>query len=138
MTVVASQPASLSPSFQRHLSDSQKACLIENLKDIMKMSPNLLFYYVSGREPDDYAYDFLTVFKAVGFKLMGGYATASNLDSGLVISISNPNKPSVEAIAFENALTSCGLEITIEQADYTSGIDGLDFDFFVSNTPPSN
>ena len=125
---------------QRHLTETQKKCLISNLSGSLKdfiLLPNMAIYSVPGEEQEIYASDFYTLFTNMGFKavFIPDSIPEHDNDSGVIVGLANPENPSKNALKVENALLSCGFAITTEPSSVSAAFGALDFDIFINNRP---
>ena len=94
----------------RHLSDKDRKCLVENFKDANGQFKAILITAFLDEESLKYAGEFLNLFYRMGYRAgtVQGNSTAFN-DVGVMIGLSDPEKPSEEAKKFLELIGKCDL-----------------------------
>jgi len=121
----------------RHLSDSDRKCLVEHFKDMNSAFKAIIISAFPDDEPRKYGQDFLNIFLRMGYKsgLLDG-APKGYEDVGLMVGLKDQDKPSGEAQKFIELIGKCVL-INQKRIKYDPSpsllpdIVTIDFDLFV-------
>jgi hypothetical protein len=104
----------------RKLTTDQKAILIQVLVAFPNQQVDVS-YHPAASDARDYAQDFLTVFKVIGWKVSDGapFESLSGKSSGLAFVVSEPDSLPPSAEALRDALRVFGIEVaTIANSAY--------------------
>jgi hypothetical protein len=111
----------------RKLTTDQKAVLIQVLVAFPNQQVDVS-YHPAASDARDYAQDFLTVFKVVGWKVTDGAPSESlnTQSSGLAFVVGEQGSLPPSAEALRDALRVFGVEVaTISDPAYVTGSDGF-------------
>ncbi|WOJ90232.1 hypothetical protein RZS28_02710 [Methylocapsa polymorpha] len=126
----------------RHLTETQRICLISNLKDILADFPKVALTSFRDEESTKYMLEFQRLFLRVGIDpilFMAG--TAKYEDVGVMIGDINANNRSDKSKKFSSIFEKCGFKVKYvpwiisETLMSSLGIKDVDFDLFIG---PSN
>jgi hypothetical protein len=113
--------------FPRKLTTDQKAVLIQVLVAFPDQQVDVS-YHPAASDARDYAQDFLTVFKVIGWKVSDGAPSESlnRKSSGLAFVVSEPDSLPPSAEALRDALRVFGVEVaTIADPAYSTPPGGF-------------
>jgi len=125
----------LDPKPQRHLTEDQKKKLVDGLTKLAVDIPQIAVFAEAAREPARFAVEFMGVFKKAGISSLGPISTIPNFvsETGILVGLIDPEKPSELANKYIEVLRSAGLEIgtTKWQMVIPTPSKNIDFDLYV-------
>jgi hypothetical protein len=121
----------------RHLTDSDKKCLVENFKDLNDLFKAMIVTAFPDEEPQKYASEFAILFVRMGYKsgVLPGNPRRYE-DIGVLVGLKDPNNPSSKAKQFIELMKKCNIT-NQEPIRYEAALNllpeaaALDFDLFV-------
>jgi hypothetical protein len=119
------------PKPQRHLTDDQKIKLVEQLKPLAPDIQQISVFSEAAREPTFFALEFISAFKAAGITPNGPISVIPNFatESGVLVGLRDPAKPSELATKYMNALHDSNIKINMTIWQTPAG--RLDFDLYI-------
>jgi hypothetical protein len=122
----------------RHLSDSEKRCIISKFKDATKDFPAVIISAFPNDEAQKFANDFLGLFLRMGYQsgILPGKPMSYG-DTGIIIGMKDPKNPSDKAKRFKELIGAC---ITLNERELVWDITpavllpqlaSIDFDLFI-------
>jgi hypothetical protein len=106
-----SNPAALlTKEAGRHLEEKDRKCLVQQFKDRNKEMPSIIVSAFTDDESRKYAAEFATLFLRMGYNsgVMDGRPTQID-DVGVMVGLTNPEKPTPAATKFMELMSKCGL-----------------------------